>query len=111
MLLLCRPTTDMTSCYSPLLGKTGKANKQRHQPRTRHINNSTQNTFHPGSKSRQSAMQVYVCHEESRSRSLTAQKPNRSEIREGTDEVNLTRVIKLTTDTWGEELGSNIGLG
>lgn len=36
-------------------------------------------------------------------------RPSRSEIREGTDEVNLTKVIKLTTDT--RELGSDIGLG
>ena len=39
-----------------------------------------------------------------------SRRPSRSEIREGTDEVNLTKVINLTTDTWREELGSEIGL-
>lgn len=60
LLLPSRPTAGLTSHYSTLLGQTSKDNKQKHQLRTRHINNSAQNTFLPGSKSRRSSMQVYV---------------------------------------------------
>lgn len=101
----------MTSRYTTLLGQTSKDNKQRHQLRTRHINNGTQNTFHPGSKSRQSAVQVYVCVAEEQVLLCDSTMPSRSEIRDRTHESNLTKVIKLTIDMWGEELGSDIGLG
>lgn len=71
-LLLRRPTAGTTRRYSPLLGQTGKDNKQGRQLRTRHINSGA---FQPGSKSRRSAMQVCLRSKRAGPRSVTAGGP------------------------------------
>lgn len=46
----------VTCHYSRLFLKTSKESEQTHQLRGRHTDSSAQNTFLPGSKSRQSAL-------------------------------------------------------
>ncbi|KAG7519482.1 hypothetical protein JOB18_009737 [Solea senegalensis] len=75
-----------------------KTHKQQHPAQN--------NTFHPGSKSRHRAVQVCVCVQQALFSDNT--RPSRSEIRDGTEEVNLTRVIKLKSDVWGDKLVRNI---
>lgn len=101
---LCRPTTDAT-CAG------GTNNRQRQQAGTpaEHKTHKQQQPFRPGSKSRQSAAQACVF--ASQTAAALCTEILRSEIGEETDEVNLTRVVKLLTDTRTEEPGNNVSLG
>lgn len=63
---------------------TSKDNQQRHQQRTRHINNGAQNL---GAGAEQVPFSDSTM-------------PGRSEIRGRTHELNVTKVIKVTTDMW-----------
>ena len=110
LLLLCIFTTGMTSHYSTLLRQT--STKQQAETPAEYKTHKQQLAEHnPCCEQEQTVCSASLCVAREQTLFSDSTRPSRSEIREGTDEANLTKVIKLKTDMGEEELVRDTGCG